>query len=253
MLAALLLGPIIVIKASTVVPATADLLLETFNDVTNYDDGLAGANSWAETTAGTTPTLDSNETVLCSTGTGWSSQCLENTVAGSNRKAYSMNDLGSARADAIYITYHMYMVAMTAWTVGQSHVLLGGTTTSAAIPGAASPFVATLEWDDDGVEGGESNCASGANLPACWRLRMRIGGGTSRAPEITVAANHNIRFKVDNGSAVGEAWLDGVQYLFTEQTSTDVQYIWQGIMEFSPAAESIVYDNTKVSTGGYVD
>jgi hypothetical protein len=251
----LLLSTVIVIKASTVVPATADLLNETFDNATNYDDA-----TWTATVA-SSGVVDPNETVLCpASGTGWGSECLQMNTGAANRKAYVMNDLGSARADAIYTTYHLYLDAtMTAWDTTDSHIFMGGTTLSSAIPSASSPFVGTLEWDADGVEGGESNCATGANLPACWRLRMRIGAGTSRAPELTQAVKHTVCFLVDNGSAVGSVWLDGTQYLSVEQTSADVQFVWAGVMEFSPDGpagtdvEQILMDNVKVSTGGCVD
>jgi hypothetical protein len=98
----LLLSTVIVIKASTVVPATADLLNETFDNATNYDDA-----TWTATVA-SSGVVDPNETVLCpASGTGWGSECLQMNTGAANRKAYVMNDLGSARADAIYTTYRM--------------------------------------------------------------------------------------------------------------------------------------------------
>lgn len=250
MLHILLLGTVVMIKASVVTPPTADLLNETFDNVTNYDDG-----QWTATTTGSgTPTVDPNETTTCAaSGTGWGSECLQFNITAANGKAYVMNDLGAAQAGAIYITYHFELETMGAWDTTDSHIFLGGTTTSAAIPAASSPFIGTLEWDADGAEGGESACAAGSNLPACWRLRLRIGAGTSRAPEVTPGTKYTVCFLVDNGSAVGSVWLNGTQYLSTEQTSADVQFVWAGIMEFSNEAENIVMDNVKVSTGGCVD
>jgi hypothetical protein len=232
---------------------TADVLNESFNNATNYDDGL-GAGAWAEAEVDGGD-IDSNETVLCPVGTGFGSQCLESTAGAANRKAHAENDLGSGRDDQLYVVVYFAMTGMGAWTDASSQVIVEGRTLAgegASIATAA--FGAALIYDADGITSGYNDCAGPT---ACWRLNMRIGGVGGPVPgglpQVVPDTIYKLKFRVDKGSATGEAVLNSTTIVSSQDSTYTLQYVRLGQEQYSLAAETILFDNLKISTTGYVE
>jgi hypothetical protein len=230
---------------SQAAPPTADLLNETFNNATNYDDA-----TWTETVA-SGGVNDPNETAACPTGTGFGGECYESLCAASNRKAYIYNDLGAAQGGPVYTVLYLYLTGFASWSSTEGVIIMGATTTAVA-PTSTSQFQGTLIYDLDGILGGETTCAA----PPCFRLLLRmreVGNTLARSPEVSLNSIHQIKFKVDNGGQ-GEVWLDGTRYILTTlNNEADTQFIWAGQPDFSIGSQTIYFDNVKTSTTGYVE
>jgi hypothetical protein len=230
------------------VPPTADLLSETFNNVTNYDDGT-GADAWTEVTE-SGGEIDPNETALCPAGTGFgSTECFQTVATVANQKGYVRNELAALQSGLVYSVHYIYLTGMAAWSDAQEQMILAATTTTSYPSVFSAQWVATLIYDGDGVTSGQTSCAA-----ACWRLKVRIGGVEAAAyPEIAVDTIYKVKFRVDNASAVGEAILGSTTLLSSTDSAADVRYIWVGQVDPSRAAGTILFDNVKLSTGGYVE
>lgn len=270
----------VVSKHRGTTPPSADILSETFNNATNYDDP-----DWTATTV-SSGVLDPNETTLCAAltgfGTGFTSECLESTAGAANRKAWTTNLLGALHDDLQYVVVYFAIHAMTAWTDGQTQVIVEGRSnfcgpTSTTVPChnntecttggdtcqpevapsvASAAFGAQLVYDLDGITVGRDTCGGGTPR-ACWRLDMRVGGvgsvATGGLPEILADTIYEMRFKVDKGANVGEALLGASQILSSQDSAFTFGYVRLGQAEYSLAIETVLYDGCKISSSGYVE
>lgn len=273
-------------KHRTTAPPSANILDESFNNATNYDDP-----DWVATLSGSgTKTLDPNETVLCAAltgfGTGFVSECLESGTTVANGKAYTINSLNALHDDLVYQTVYFAIHGMGAWTDGATQVIVEGRSlfcgpTSTTVPcltntecttggdtcqAAVSPsvgsaaFAAQLVYDADGLTTNRDTCGGGTPR-ACWRIDMRIGGvgslGDGSAPgglpEILQDQVYRLHFTIDKGAIVGEAKLDSVTIVTGQDSAFTYGYLRLGQAEFSLAAETILYDGVRAGSTGYVD
>lgn len=247
MISTLLLSTVIMLSGSGA-PATANVLDETFNNVTNYDN-----THWTQTTA-SAGVIDPNETVLCLSGTGFSGECLESSATGTNKKGYTENDLTTPYADLVKIVIYFGIHGMGTPTDGATQIFVEGRTTAGTSPslGVAS-FGAQLVYDSDGITVGKDTCS----IAPCWRLDMRVGGTGSTAtgglPEILPDTIYRMEWTVDAGTSAGEAKLNNTTILSNIDSTFVLQFVRLGISEFSVTSETIVMDWAKMSTGGYVE
>lgn len=246
---ALLLSTVIMLGGAGP-PATANVLDETFNNATNYDN-----THWVETTV-SAGVIDPNETTLCLSGTGFSGQCLESTAGGTNRKGYTENDLTVPYQDLVKVVIYFGLHNMGAPADGSTQIFVEGRTTAATSPslGVAS-FGAQLYYDVDGT--GDGIPRTTCSVAPCWRLDMRIGGTDNVTaggrPEILPDTIYRMEFTVDAGTSAGEAKLGTTTILSNVDSTYTLQFVRLGISEFSVTTETIVMDWAKLSTGGYVE
>jgi len=230
----------------------ANLLNETFNNVTSYDANFNSDGDWTETVSD--GVIDPNETAQCPSGTGFSGECLESTASAANKKALTENALAIPHDDAVYVVIYFSIHNMTAWADAAEQVIVEGRAAageSASLGTAA--FGAKLVYDADGITATRDNCSGPS---ACWRIDMRVGGEGSTAsdglPQIVPDTIYRLEFTVDKGAAVGEAKLGAATIVSGIDSASTFQYLRLGQWEFSLAAETILFDWVTAATGGYV-